>query len=741
VMTGSATDPLDWQPHIRNKPRREALANRFRNAQDSFRIVLVRDMWLTGFDAPSLHTMYMDKPMRGHGLMQAIARVNRVFGDKPGGLVVDYIGIATFLRDAVATYAGSGGRGKPTNFQEKAVEVMLEKLEICRDLFHDFEYEKFFSGTAQDRLALLPAAREHILAQRKPAAAKAKPGEDPDGHDLFLKTVAALTSAFALAIPHDECETIRDEVAFFQAVRAGLVKLSAGRRPPGADLAHAVRQIVANAIVTDEVIDVFAAAGLAKPDISILSPEFLVEIQDMKHKNLAAAVLKRLLEDEVRARMQHNVVQGRKFSELLEAAIRRYQSRSIESVEVIEELLDLARQMREAEVRGEAMNLSREEAAFFDALAENESAQDVLGDSVLSAIARELTHVVRANTSIDWTQRKSVQAKLRLALKKVLKKYGYPPDGATRAAELVMEQAEKLGINVSEGGSDARATAEPASEPPKGEPQDLPYPIAVFDSLVAAQENPVLRVKTRRDGFEKALTFVAAVALGLVTELAGGKMPDAALEIVKGFLGRTITMGGWHELAYRLAALLPDGSADPSVCAVRSLVTSEGKPSALALAIKDGVVEERNLFSHTVTLTTEAVVKGETELQELWRRFERELTGLREARLVTRAAIVSTDMKAGNARYQVRNLHGSSDHFPVREETVHGDLLESWCYLLRPNGSALSLAPMVFCSALEDGSGRDVFMCRKIELAPGKNIEAMSVTKQTRTRLKTPPAA
>lgn len=431
VMTGSASDPEEWQPHIRNKQRREFLANRFRDPKDPFKLVIVRDMWLTGFDCPSLHTLYVDKPMRGHGLMQAIARVNRVFRDKPGGLVVDYLGLAHELKKALVTYTESGGTGQAAIDQAEAVKVMLTKYEVCCDLFHGFDWSRWKTGTAQERLSLLPAAQEHILSLR-------------DGKDRLVAAVQELSRAFALAVPHEEAIRIRDDVAFFQAVKAALVKRSPGERKSEEELDHAIRQIVSKAIVPEGVIDLFSAAGLKKPDISVLSEEFLEEVRGMPHKNLAIEVLRKLLTGEIKVRRRKNIVQARRFSEMLEAAIRRYQNRAIEAVEVIEELIALAREIREADRRGEEMGLSEEERAFYDALSENESAVQVLGNSKLRTIARELTEIVRANVTIDWTMRENVRANLRRLVKRVLRRYGYPPDKQEQATKTVLEQAEVL---------------------------------------------------------------------------------------------------------------------------------------------------------------------------------------------------------------------------------------------------------------------------------------------------------
>ncbi len=434
VMTGSASDPLNWQPHIRNKKRREDLADRFRDAGDPFKVVIVRDMWLTGFDAPSLHTMYVDKPMRGHGLMQAIARVNRVFKDKPGGLIVDYLGLADELRRALATYTEAGGTGKTALDQRETVAVMLGKHEICCGLFHGFDWSRWPTGTPAQKLTLLPAAQEHILKQ-------------DDGKNRFIHHVTELSQAFALAVPSDEALRIRDDVGFFQAVRAVLAKNVPGRGKADEDLDHAIRQIISKAVVSDQVIDIFAAAGLKKPDISILSDEFLAEIRGMPQRNLAVELLQKLLRNEIRTRSRRNVVQSRVFSEMLEQALRRYQNRAIETAKVIEELIQLAKDMKKAEQRGEELGLTDDEVAFYDALETNDSAVKVLGDEALRTIARELVATVRANVTIDWTVRENVQAHLRVLVKRILRKYGYPPDKQERATQTVLEQAALLSDN------------------------------------------------------------------------------------------------------------------------------------------------------------------------------------------------------------------------------------------------------------------------------------------------------
>jgi type I restriction enzyme R subunit len=431
VMTGSASDPLDWLQHIRNKQRREILAKRFRDPGDPFKVVIVRDMWLTGFDAPSLHTMYVDKPMRGHGLMQAIARVNRVFHDKPGGLVVDYLGLGAELKQALATYTESGGTGKTAIDQKEAVAVMLEKHEVCCGLFHGLDWSRWISGTAEQRLGLLPPAQEHILAQE-------------NGKDRLMGAVRELSQAFALAVPHEKALEIRDDVAFFQAVRAVLAKRAPGDAKPEEELDLAVRQIVSRAVASEGVVDIFAAAGLKKPDISILSEAFLAEVRGMPQRNLAVELLRKLLAGEIKARGRKNVVQARSFAEMLELAIRRYQNRAIEAAEVIEELIGLAKKMREANARGEQLGMTEDELAFYDALETNDSAVRILGDETLRKIAQELVKTVRANVTIDWTVRENIKAQLRVLVKRILRKYDYPPDKEAKATQTVLEQAEVL---------------------------------------------------------------------------------------------------------------------------------------------------------------------------------------------------------------------------------------------------------------------------------------------------------
>ncbi|MDD5140201.1 MAG: type I restriction endonuclease subunit R [Verrucomicrobiales bacterium] len=432
VMSGSASDTLEWQQHIRSKARREELAKAFKNPKKPFRIVIVRDMWLTGFDAPSLHTMYVDKPMRGHGLMQAIARVNRVFKDKPGGLVVDYLGLAEELKQALADYTNSKGKGDITLDQEEAVAVMLEKYEQVCAILHGFDYEGAAKATAAKRLPLIAQAAEHVLQQK-------------DGKPRYLLAVTELSKAFALSVPHDSALEIRDEVGFFQEVRAVLAKsISEGGGKSPEELELAVRQIVSRAISSDKVIDIFDAAGLKKPDISILSDEFLAEVQHLPQRNLAVELLQKLLNNELKIRSKKYLVQSRSFAEMLEATIRKYQNRTIEAAQVIAELIELAKQMREGHKRGKDLGLTDDEVAFYDALEVNDSAVKVLGEPTLKDIARELVSHVRKSVTIDWTLRESAQAQIRVLVRRILRKYGYPPDKQEKATQTVLEQARLL---------------------------------------------------------------------------------------------------------------------------------------------------------------------------------------------------------------------------------------------------------------------------------------------------------
>ena len=433
IMTGSASDPVEWQDHIRNKQRREDLANRFKDPEDKFNLVIVRDMWLTGFDAPSLHTMYVDKPMRSHGLMQAIARVNRVFHDKPGGLIVDYLGIADDLKQALAQYTESGGKGQPTFNQDDAVAVLLEKYEVLTNMFHGFDYKRVFKANTRNKMSIILESAEFILAQE-------------DGKENFLKYVSELSKAFALSVPDKRALEIQDEVGFFQSVRSAIVKSSGsdGTGRDGEQVESAIKQIVSNAIVADKVIDIFDAAGLKKPDISILSEDFLREVKDIPQKHVAFELLKKLLNDEIKLRARKNIIQSRSFAALLEEAIRKYKNKAIEVAELIEHLIELAKEMNQAAKRGEEKNLSEDELAFYDALEVNDSAVKVLGDENLRIIARELLKIIRNNVTIDWTVRENVKAKLRVMVKRILRKYGYPPDKQERATQTVLEQAELL---------------------------------------------------------------------------------------------------------------------------------------------------------------------------------------------------------------------------------------------------------------------------------------------------------
>ncbi|GIU68813.1 MAG: DEAD/DEAH box helicase [Candidatus Woesearchaeota archaeon] len=430
IMTGSASDPVDWQEHIRTKDRRKAIGERMKDASDPLKIVIVRDMWLTGFDVPSLHTMYIDKPMRGHGLMQAIARVNRVFKDKPGGLIVDYIGIAYELKKALSEYT-AGDRKETGIPQEEAVALMQEKYEIVCGLFHKFNYKKFFTATTKDKMKIIADAIEHILKQEK-------------GKERFLKYVSELSKAFALAVPHEEAIKIRDNVGFFQVVRSAIAKNTSTKISDREDLETAIKQIISKAIVSDRVIDIFEAAGLKKPDISILSEEFLEEVKNMPQKNLAFEMLKKLLNDEIKIRHKKNLVQARSFAEMLDKAIKAYTNKNIETAEVIEQLIELAKKMQNENKRTKEMGLSEDEVAFYDALADHEGVKEVMGDEKLMIIARELVESIHNSVTIDWTMRENVQAEMRVKVKKILRKYGYPPDKQQKAADTVLEQAKLL---------------------------------------------------------------------------------------------------------------------------------------------------------------------------------------------------------------------------------------------------------------------------------------------------------
>lgn len=431
VMTGSASDPMNYQPHIRGKHALDAIARRMKDPDDPLKLVIVRDMWLTGFDVPSLHTMYIDKPMQGHGLMQAIARVNRVYKDKQGGLIVDYIGIAPELKEALSYYSESD-RQETAIPQDEAVSVMLEKYEVVRGMYHGFDYQNYFSSVSSTRTQTISAATDFIL------------GLD-DGKKRYLKAISELSKAFSLAVPHDKAIEIRDEVGFFQIVRGAILKMEPREGgPTDEEYDVAIKQIVSSAVTTDAVIDIYSAAGIKAPDISIFSEEFLEEVKNMKHKNVALELLKKLLNDELRSMTRTNLVKSRSFAQMLEETIRKYQNRTIEAAQVIAELLELAKKIRDEKDKGKDLGLSEEEVAFYDALANNESAVRELGDDTLKAMARELVEMLRKNTTIDWTIKESIQAKLRVYIKHLLKKYNYPPDKQEGATKTVLEQAELL---------------------------------------------------------------------------------------------------------------------------------------------------------------------------------------------------------------------------------------------------------------------------------------------------------
>jgi type I restriction enzyme, R subunit len=449
VMTGSSSDPLNWQGHIRSKERRKDIGARLKDPADKLKIVIVRDMWLTGFDAPPLHTLYIDKPMKDHNLMQAIARVNRVYKGKEGGLIVDYIGFAADLKKALSVYTESGGKGKPAFDQEEAAALMMEKYEIIVQMFTEqpvdksvprgFDYMSFFSLSSKDKLSFPIHASNYILGLE-------------NGKERFINGVMALSKAFAISVPHPYTSEIRDEVALFQAIKARIVKVAvSGKSRSDEEIETGIKQILTDAITSDEVVDIFSAAGLKKPDISILSDEFLAEVKELKHKNLALELLKRLLNDEIKVRKKTNLVQSRKFSEMLDSTIKRYQNNLITSAQVIQELIEIAKEIKEADRRGEDLGLDFREYAFYSALEVNDSAVKVLGDDVLRHIAQDLLDTVRKNTTIDWTVRENVQAKMRVAVKKILRKHGYPPDMEAKATDTVLEQARMMANQLSDG--------------------------------------------------------------------------------------------------------------------------------------------------------------------------------------------------------------------------------------------------------------------------------------------------
>ena len=459
VMTSSSSDGPEIESHHTTKDQRRALAERMKDPNDELKLVIVRDMWLTGFDAPSLHTLYNDKPMKGHNLMQAIARVNRVYKDKPGGLVVDYLGIAADLKNALAFYSDSGGKGDPTIAQEQAVNLMLEKLEIVSQMFQEkpvkehtesymelaadpevpyitksegFKYEEYFDADTRIKLKIILAAEEHILSL-------------DDGKKRFINEVTALSKSFAIAIPHEQAMDIKDELSFFQAVKARLSKFDiTGAGKSDEEIETAIRQVIDEALVSEQVVDVFDAAGIKRPDISILSEEFLMDIKNMKHKNIALETLKKLLNDEIKSRSKTNFIQSKSLMEMLEDSIKRYQNKILTAAEVIQELIDIANEIKKADKRGTELGLSDYELAFYDAIANNASAKEVLGDEILRDLAIYLVETVKKNASIDWTLKESVKAKLKVMVKRALRKFGYPPDQQKLATDTVLRQAVLL---------------------------------------------------------------------------------------------------------------------------------------------------------------------------------------------------------------------------------------------------------------------------------------------------------
>ena len=443
VMTSSSSDKMEFDPedpdslvipayHRTNKEDRRLLADRMKDPQDSLKLVIVRDMWLTGFDVPCLHTLYIDKLMKKHTLMQAIARVNRVFMDKPGGLVVDYIGIGNALKEALAFYSNSGGQGDPAETQAKALELLLEKIEVVRQMFHGYDYMRFFSASTSERLSIILQAEEFILSREQ-------------GKDRFINEATSLSSLFALAVPHEDALALTDEIAFFQSVRARLLKFEGGDdNGDKKNYESAIRQIVNQAVESTEVVDIFDAAGIKKPDISLLSEEFLQEVKDMKHKNLGIELLKKILNDEIKIRLKFNITEGKNLLDMLEASIKKYQNNLLSTAEIIEELVAIARQIRTIDGLAEKLKLTKDEFAFYTALEINDSAVKFLGDETLKNIAREIADKVRKNATIDWAMKESARAKLMVIVRRTLNKYGYPPDKQQKAVDTVLKQAEVL---------------------------------------------------------------------------------------------------------------------------------------------------------------------------------------------------------------------------------------------------------------------------------------------------------
>jgi type I restriction enzyme R subunit len=432
VMTAASADGPKLAGHHTTKQQRKTLAERMKDPDNELKLVIVRDMWLTGFDAPCMHTLYIDKPMKGHNLMQAIARVNRVYGDKPAGLVVDYLGIASVLKQALSFYADAGGKGDPMLAQEQAVQMMLEKIEVVAGMYHGFPYEDYFEADTSGKLSMILAAEEHILGLT-------------DGKKRYIDQVTSLSQAFAIAIPHEQAMDVKDEIAFFQAVKARLAKFdSSGTSRTNEEIESTIRQVIDKALVSEQVIDVFDAAGIKKPDISILSEEFLLELKNREHKNVALEVLKKLLNDEIKARAKKNLVQSRTLMEMLQDAIKRYHAKVLTAVEVMDELINISKEIVKSDKQAEEMGMSEYEYAFYTAVANNDSARELMQQDKLRELAVVLFEKVKANASIDWTIKESVKAKLKVIVKRTLRQFGYPPDMQKLATETVLKQAEML---------------------------------------------------------------------------------------------------------------------------------------------------------------------------------------------------------------------------------------------------------------------------------------------------------
>ena len=439
VMTSASSDGPEISKHYTTKDQRRALAERMKDPEDELKLVIVRDMWLTGFDVPCMHTLYIDKPMKGHNLMQAIARVNRVYKDKPGGLIVDYLGIASDLKKALSFYSDSGGKGDPAIAQEKAVQMMLEKLEVVSQMFHGFAYEDYFEADTGKKLSLILAAEEHILGLE-------------NGKKRYINEVTALSQAFSIAIPHEQAMDVKDEVSFFQTVKSRLAKFdSTGFGKTDEEVETAIRQVIDKALVTEKVVDVFDAAGINKPDISILSEEFLLEVKNMEHKNIALEVLKKLLNDEIKTRTKKNLIQSKSLMEMLENSIKKYHNKILTAAEVIEELIELSKEIQKMDKEPQEMGLSDFEYAFYTAIANNDSAREVMEKDKLRELAVVLFEKVKANASIDWTIKESVKAKLKVIVKRTLRQYGYPPDMQKLATETVLKQAELIAEEITRG--------------------------------------------------------------------------------------------------------------------------------------------------------------------------------------------------------------------------------------------------------------------------------------------------